>query len=84
MAPRALRLPLLLVPLLAVAACHGTVNVVSANSDTVTIRHTPSTGGEAANEAERYCAQYNKKARLRSSAPEPTNEQYTIYDCVPL
>ena len=66
------------------AACQGPVNVVSVSSDAVTIRHTPDSANTAADYAARYCSQYNKKSRWRSSSSEPTNEELTIYDCVPL
>jgi uncharacterized protein YcfL len=84
MGPRAISFCLVSAAALALAACHGPVNVVSASSDAVVVRHTPDAGYAAEDQAQRYCAQYNKKARLRSTASEPTNEQLTIYDCVPL
>lgn len=66
------------------AACAGPVEVVSANSQTITLRHTPDAGYKASDEAQRYCRQYNKIARWRSTSPEPTNQEFTIYDCVPI
>jgi len=69
---------------IALAACHGHMQVVSASSDAVTIRHTPDAGGEAQRQALSECQRYGKKDRLRSSHSEGTNETFTIWDCVPL
>lgn len=68
----------------ALAACHGNMQVVSANSDAVTIRHTPDAGGAAERQALNECQRYGKKEKLRSSHSEATNESLTIWDCVPL
>ena len=80
-----------LVPVLAfvavaliVAACAGPVEVVSANPQVITIRHTADAGYRAEQEAQRYCRQYAKIAHWRSTSSEPTNQQFTIYDCVPM
>ena len=67
-----------------VAACAGPVEVVSANSQVVTIRHTPDAAHKANDEAQRYCQQYNKMAHWRSTTSEPTSQEFTIYDCVPM
>lgn len=84
MGSRSLKLAFVLTGVAGLAACHGPVNVVSVSSDAVVIRHTSDSGNVAADYAARYCAQYNKRARWRSSSSEPTNENLTIYDCVPL
>ena len=84
MRERSIRIAVVLAALTGLAACHGPVNVVSVSSDAVTIRHTTDSANQAADYAARYCSQYNKKAHLRSSSAEPTNEQFTIYDCVPI
>ena len=68
----------------ALAGCHGQMQVVSANSDAVTIRHTPDAGGAAERQALAECQRYGKKERLRSTHSESTNESFTIWDCVPL
>jgi len=78
------RIAVVLAALTGLVACNGPVDVVSASSDAVTIRHTPDSGAEAADDAAKACSQYNKKARWRSTSAEPTNQQFTIYDCVPL
>lgn len=66
------------------AACAGPVEVVSANPQVITIRHTADAGHRAEQEAQRYCRQYAKIAHWRSTTSEPTNQQFTIYDCVPM
>ena len=69
---------------LALGACAGPVEVVSANPQVITIRHTPDARYQSDSEAQRYCGQYNKTAHWRTSNSEPTNQQLTIYDCVPM
>ena len=66
------------------AACAGPVEVVSANSQVVTLRHSADAGYKAEHYAQDYCHRYNKVAHWRSSTPEPTNQEFTIYDCVPM
>jgi hypothetical protein len=83
MGARSLKLASAVIALAGLAACHGPVNVVSVSSDAVMIRHTPDSSNVATDYANRYCYQYGKKARWRSSSSEPTNESLTIYDCVP-
>ena len=84
MRERSIRTTIILVALAGLAACNGPVNVVSVSSDAVTIRHTADSANQAADYAARYCSQYNKKAHWRSSSAEPTSQQFTIYDCVPI
>ncbi|MBV8534510.1 MAG: hypothetical protein JO128_02895 [Alphaproteobacteria bacterium] len=69
---------------LALGACAGPVEVVSANPQVITIRHSPDARYQSDSEAQRYCGQYNKAAHWRTSNSEPTNQQLTIYDCVPM
>ena len=83
MGARSLKFAFVVIGLAGVAACRGPVNVVSVSSDAVVVRHTPDTANTATDYANRYCSQYGKKARWRSSSSEPTNESLTIYDCVP-
>src|SRR3954466_8525061 len=54
----------------ALAACHGQMQVVSASSDAVTIRHTPDAGSAAERQAWAECQRFGKKERLRSSHSE--------------
>ncbi len=69
--------------LLSLTACSGPVEVVSADSQAVTIRHSPDAGYEASEEAQEACGQYHKLARERSTHHESTNQDFSIYDCVP-
>jgi hypothetical protein len=69
---------------IALTACAGGMQVVSQNSDAVSIRHSPDRGGDAAQQAQASCSNYGKKARYRSVHPDANNQQYAIYDCVPL
>ncbi|HTY66733.1 MAG TPA: hypothetical protein VMH36_08785 [Alphaproteobacteria bacterium] len=69
---------------LALGACAGPVEVVSANPQVITIRHTPDARYQSDSEAQRYCGQYNKTAHWRTSTAEPTNQELTIYDCMPM
>jgi hypothetical protein len=69
---------------LALAACGGRMQVVSANSDAVTIRHTADAAGAAEREALNQCQRYGKKERLRSHHTDSTTETFSIWDCVPL
>ena len=73
-----------LVIALALGACAGPVEVVSANPQVITIRHTPDARYQSDSEAQRYCGQYNKTAHWRTSTAEPTNQELTIYDCMPM
>jgi len=66
------------------AACAGPVDVVSANPQVITIRHTPDARYQSDSEAQKYCGQYNKTAHWRTSSSEPTNQELSIYDCVPM
>ena len=75
---------LILAVTLALAACAGPVEVVSANPQVITIRHTPDARYQSDSEAQRYCGQYNKTAHWRTSSSEPTNQDLSIYDCVPM
>ncbi len=69
---------------LALGACAGPVEVVSANPQVITIRHTADARYQSDSEAQRYCGQYNKTAHWRTSTSEPTNQELTIYDCMPM
>jgi len=84
MGARAAKFGCLLAAAIGLAACAGPVEVVSANPQVITIRHTPDAGYASQSEAQRYCAQYNKTAHWRSTASEPTNQELSIYDCVPM
>jgi hypothetical protein len=75
---------LFLASAIGLAACAGPIEVVSANSQVVTIRHTPDAGYASEDYAQKYCGQYNKMAHWRSTASEPTNQELSIYDCVPM
>lgn len=66
------------------AGCAGPIQVVSANPQVVTIRHTADAGYKAEDYAQRYCRQYNKVAHWRTTTSEPTNQELSIYDCVPM
>jgi hypothetical protein len=81
---RAARLGFALLAMIGLAACAGPMEVVSANPQVITIRHTPDAGYQAQSEAQRYCGQYNKTAHWRTTQTEPTNQELTIYDCVPM
>ncbi len=81
---RAAQIGVVLASMIGLAACAGPVEVVSANPQVITIRHTPDARYQADSEAQRYCGQYNKTAHWRSSSGEPTNQDYSIYDCVPM
>jgi hypothetical protein len=83
MGARSLKFALASAAMAGLAACSGPVQTVSVSSDSVVMRHTADSGNVAADYANRYCNQYGKKARWRSSNSEPTNESLTIYDCVP-
>jgi hypothetical protein len=65
------------------AACAGSMSVVSASSDAVTIRHAPDRAGDADRQANSECDRFGKKGRLRSRHPESTNETFAIFDCIP-
>jgi hypothetical protein len=68
---------------LGLAACAGPVEVVSASTDAVTVRHTADSGGEAERQAVNNCSRFGKRARLRSNHSEQGGGQvFTIYDCV--
>ncbi|HEX9464506.1 MAG TPA: hypothetical protein VGB82_18055 [Alphaproteobacteria bacterium] len=84
MGARSLKFVFGLTGLIGLAACQGPVQTVSVSPDAVVIRHTADSGNVAADWAARYCAQYNKRARWRSSSAEPTSQDLTIYDCVPM
>ncbi len=84
MGMRALSVGLCVASAIALAGCSGPVEVVSANSQVVTLRHSPDAGYKASDYAQRYCQQYGKVAHWRSSSGEPTNQEYSIYDCVPM
>ena len=64
------------------AGCAGGMNVESANSDTVTIRHSPDRGGDAEDKANSECDKFGKKAHLRSQHSDSRNESLAIFDCV--
>jgi hypothetical protein len=66
------------------AGCASPIQVVSANPQVVTIRHGADSRYVADNYAQQYCQQYNKAAHWRTTTSEPTNQQLSIYDCVPL
>jgi hypothetical protein len=67
---------------LTLAACAGPVQVVGANTDSVTLRHSADAGGAAQNEAVNRCAQYNKRAQLRTTHDD-NGQKLTIYNCIP-
>ena len=81
---RAAQIAFVVASMIGLAACAGPIEVVSANSQAVTIRHTPDANYASESEAQKLCGQYNKMAHWRSSAAEPTNQELTIYDCVPM
>lgn len=68
---------------LALSACAGNVNVTSAGSDGVTVRHAAGYESYASAEANDQCNVFGKKARLRSSHSEG-GDRFAIYDCVPM
>jgi hypothetical protein len=69
---------------LGITACAGSVQVVSASSDAVMLKHTADSSGAAAREAENLCGNYSKKARFRTSHDDMGGGQrQSIYDCVP-
>lgn len=84
MGTRFVQVGLVLASMIGLAACAGPIEVVSANSQAVTIRHTPDSGYQSDSTAQQYCGQYNKAAHWRSTAAEPTNQELSIYDCVPM
>ena len=69
---------------LGLTACAGGVQVVSASSDAVMLKHSSDSGGEAARQAQDVCNNYGKKARFRTTHDDMGGGQrQTIYDCVP-
>jgi len=69
---------------LGVTACAGGVQVVSATSDSVMLKHSADSGGEAGRRAESECSNFSKKARFRTTHDDMGGGQrQTIYDCVP-
>lgn len=69
---------------LGITACAGGVQVVSATSDSVMLKHTADAGGQAAREADNQCSNFAKKARLRASHDaRGGGQRESIYDCVP-
>jgi hypothetical protein len=69
---------------LGVTACAGGVQVVSATSDSVMLKHSADSGGEAGRRAESECNNFSKKARFRTTHDDMGGGQrQTIYDCVP-
>lgn len=69
--------------MIALAGCGNSVEMVSAGSDGVTLRHLAGYEGSATNEANNQCNVYGKKARLRSSHDD-SGRRFAIYDCVPM
>lgn len=69
--------------LLALAACGGSVQTVSAGTDGTTLRHAAGYEGSANQQAQANCNAYAKKARLRSGHDD-SGQRFSIYDCVPM
>ncbi len=67
----------------ALTACAGPVEVMSASTDAVTVRHTADAGGSAQTEAVNRCAQYNKRAQLRNTQDDGNGRKVAIYNCIP-
>lgn len=68
---------------LALVACGGSIQTVSAGSDGTTLRHAAGYEGSANQQAQANCNIYAKKARLRSSHDDG-GQRFSIYDCVPM
>jgi hypothetical protein len=81
---RVAQIGFVLASMIGLAACAGPIEVVSANPQVITIRHTPDANYASESEAQRYCGQYNKTAHWRTTSAEPTNQELSIYDCVPM
>ncbi len=67
----------------ALTACAGPVEVIGANTDSVSIRHTADAAGSAQTEAVNRCAQYNKRAQLRTTHDDSNGRKLAIYNCIP-
>jgi hypothetical protein len=65
------------------AACGGDVRTVAATRDNVTLEYSGDQESEAAAQAREACAQYNKRAKLRTVNTQPNGPRLAIYDCIP-
>jgi hypothetical protein len=78
-----MRLAVVLVAGVVLAACAREVRVESSTTDVVTVKYFEGESSAAEAKAREECNKYGKRARFRNTQGGTTGERLGIYDCLP-
>jgi hypothetical protein len=78
-----MRLAVILVAGVVLAACAREVRVESSTTDVVTVKYFEGESSAAEAKAREECNKYGKRARFRNTQGGTTGERLGIYDCLP-